>query len=52
MQYSDENKIQDVIDGNGFFKEINTQNSNKGEIKNGLQEGVGKVRIKNQKQGI
>jgi hypothetical protein len=40
MQYSDENKIQDVIDGNGFFKEINTQNSNKGEIKNGLQEGV------------
>lgn len=39
-QFWDESGVQKVIDGNGFFESQEKKESSKGEIKNGVKEGV------------
>lgn len=39
-QFWDLNGVQKVADGNGFFEDKDKNESSKGEIKNGLKEGV------------
>ncbi len=38
-QFWDENGIQKVVDGNGFFEEKGENESSKGEFKNGFKDG-------------
>ena len=49
IQYWDNNKEQKVVDGNGFYEEINQGTIEKGEIKNNRRQGVwtGKSKITN-----
>lgn len=39
-QFWDVDGVQKVVDGNGFFEDKDENESSKGEIKNGLKEGV------------
>jgi len=49
LHFWNENNEQKVIDGNGFYEEGNAGTSEKGEIKNGVKQGVwtGKTKITN-----